>query len=240
MVPSPILVSFDPTTREWFENTSVKEGFAPLPRLDGTLVIESRSCESVSTDFGNIVVARPSAVLNPGSTRDITIVARFCQQHRIPLAMRGHGHSTNGQALVSGGIIIDSSTWNSVRDVSTTHIVVDAGIQWRDVLAATLPLGLTPPVLPDYLGLSVGGTLAVGGLGGTSATYGAQADNVESLQLVLLNGDTAVYSETRNPDLFLRAGPMRPHYSSNTETCFCADQSTKVQTLLPESLRSRV
>ncbi len=28
MVPSPIPASFDPTTREWFENTSVKEGFA--------------------------------------------------------------------------------------------------------------------------------------------------------------------------------------------------------------------
>jgi cytokinin dehydrogenase len=103
---------------------------------------------------------------------------------------------------VSGGIIIDSSTWNSVRNVSTTHVIVDAGIQWRDVLAVTLPLGLTPPVLPDYLGLSVGGTLAVGGLGGTSAIYGAQADNVESLELVLLNGDTVDCSATRNPGLF--------------------------------------
>jgi cytokinin dehydrogenase len=87
MVTNPI--SFDPATRGWFENTNVK--LATLPPLDGTLVIESQSCDSASTDFGNIVAARPSAVLNPGLTRDIAIVARFCQQHRIPLAMRGQG-----------------------------------------------------------------------------------------------------------------------------------------------------
>jgi FAD/FMN-containing dehydrogenase len=53
-------------------------------------------------------------------------------------------------------------------------VVVDAGAKWSEVLAATLPQGLTPPVLTDYLELSVGGTLVVGGIGGTTSRYGMQ------------------------------------------------------------------
>ncbi len=53
---------------------------------------------------------------------------------------------------------------NSVRDVKQDRVVVDAGATWRDLLDATLARGLTPPVLTNYLGLSIGGTIAVGGI----------------------------------------------------------------------------
>jgi cytokinin dehydrogenase len=70
------------------------------------------------------------------------------------------------------------------------------------VLRATLPHGLTPPVLTDYLELSVGGTLSVGGVGGASPHYGAQADNVLELEVVTGAGQRAVCSPTRAPELF--------------------------------------
>ena len=41
---------------------------------------------------------------------------------------------------------------------------------------AAAPLGLTPPVLTDYLHLSVGGTISVGGIGGATSRFGTQAD----------------------------------------------------------------
>jgi len=44
-------------------------------------------------------------------------------------------------------------------------VVVEAGATWSDVLRTTLAQGKTPPVLTDYLELSVGGTLTVGGVG---------------------------------------------------------------------------
>ena len=66
--------------------------------------------------------------------------------------------------------------------------MVGAGATWRAVLGATLARGLTPPVLTNYLGLSVGGTLAVGGIGGTSSRYGMQTDNVLALDVVTGDG----------------------------------------------------
>ena len=60
----------------------------------------------------------------------------------------------------------------TVHRVQGNRVVVDAGATWSEVLAATLPHGLTPPVFTDYLGLSVGATLVVGGVGGAISRFG--------------------------------------------------------------------
>ncbi len=75
--------------------------------------------------------------------------------------------------------------------VQHDKIVVDAGAKWSEVLAATLPQGKTPPVLCDYLELSVGGTIVVGGVGGTTSRYGVQADNVLEMDVVTGKGAEA-------------------------------------------------
>jgi cytokinin dehydrogenase len=71
-------------------------------------------------------------------------------------------------------------------------VVVDAGATWSEVVAVTLQDGLTPPVLPDYLDLSVGGTLVVGGIGGTTAACGSVSDNVLALEVVTGHGETVL------------------------------------------------
>jgi len=76
------------------------------------------------------------------------------------------------------------------------------------VLAATLPRGRTPPVLPDYLDLSVGGTLVVGGVGSRTWRQGTVSDTVVELRVVTGRGEQVSCSPTRNPRLFdaVRAG----------------------------------
>jgi cytokinin dehydrogenase len=63
------------------------------------------------------------------------------------------------------------SKMQTVQDIRGDCVTADAGATWRDVLAATLPQRFTPPVLTDYLGLSVGGTLAVGGVGAATSRH---------------------------------------------------------------------
>ena len=85
---------------------------------------------------------------------------------------------------------------------------VEAGARWSEVLRATLPRGRTPPVLTDYLELSVGGTLVVGGVGGTTSAFGVQSDNVTEIEVVTGNGQTVACSARDNAALFdaVRAG----------------------------------
>ena len=104
---------------------------------------------------------RPWAVLEPGDIDDIVVMLRFCNQHRIQAAARGQGHATFGQAQVKGGLVIEMGTLDKIS-VGAEMVTAEAGARWSSLLHATLPHGLTPPVLTDYLELSVGGTLGRG------------------------------------------------------------------------------
>ncbi|MGH2688367.1 MAG: FAD-binding protein, partial [Actinomycetota bacterium] len=111
------------------------------------------------------------------------------------------GHSTNGQAQAEDGTVVDMQSLDTV-ELAGRSARVGAGATWRSVLSQTLRHGLTPPVLTDFLGLSVGGTLSVGGMGGTSFRHGAQVDNVTELEVVTGRGTLEACSASRNPALF--------------------------------------
>ena len=199
-----LVLGFDPITASWVTSAAAasKPAFEGLPRLDGTLHLDDATLSSASEDFGRFVHERPAAVLKPGSIEDIGRIVRFARRHGLRIAVRGSGHALFGQTQVRGGLVIDMSTLATVHDVTDDRVYADAGCRWRAVLDATLAHGLTPPVLPDFLGLSVGGTLSIGGIGPTTFRYGAQVDNVLELEVVTGDGRTRRCSQERRPDLF--------------------------------------
>ncbi|MEU4806399.1 FAD-binding protein [Actinosynnema sp. NPDC023587] len=184
---------------------------APFPAVRGVISTDKRDLTWAATDFGRTVHHRPLAVLRPDSVDDIAAVQRYATANDLRLVPRAEGHSTAGQAQAPGGIVVDMTGLNTVHRVASDHIVVDAGARWSRVLAATIPHGLTPPVLTDYLELSVGGTLSVGGLGGASHRHGAQTDNVLALDVLAPDGTRHTCSPTTNSALFdaVRAGRGR-------------------------------
>lgn len=198
------VIGFDPFTRSWAA-TDTGRPLARLPRLDGSVRSDDASLTSASDDYGHIVHRRPLAVLRPGSVRDIVAMVRFCNQHKLSVAPRGQGHATQGQAQVDGGLVIETTPLAAVGPVrrGSRTVTVGAGAKWSDVVKATLAHGLTPPTFTDYLELSVGGTLSVGGVGGQTHRQGAQVDNVRELQVVTGAGDLVRCSPTEHRDLFL-------------------------------------
>ena len=199
------VIGFVPATRSWATTGSAGgPGPVGIPSLDGTLTTDESSLAAVSDDFGHIVHRRPAAVLRPGSVRDIVAMVRFCHTHRLPVAPRGQGHATNGQAQISGGLVIETAPLADIGPLGPdgTTVTVGAGVRWSELAKATIAHGLTPPVFTDYLELSVGGTLSVGGLGGQTHRHGAQVDNVTELQVVTGTGEFVRCSRFRHPDLF--------------------------------------
>ena len=122
----------------------------------GQLVMDAAVLDEVSEDNGRMVSRRPLAVLRPGSVDDIVRMVRYANEHRVQVAMRGQGHSSFGQAQVEAGVVIDSRALRRIGKVGAGTVLVDAGATWDEVLAATLPKGLTPPVLPDTQGADGG------------------------------------------------------------------------------------
>src|SRR6266545_1112619 len=177
----------------------------PLP---GNVRLDADARAATAHDFGRLIHGQPHGVLKPASGADIASLMRWAKGRGFKVAARGQGHSIYGRALSEAGIVVDMSAMSSIGDIKQDRIVVDAGATWRDLLDVTLAQGLTPPVLTNYLGLSVGGTIAVGGIGAASSRHGMQTDNVIALDVVTGEGKEVSCSAAENPDLFdgVRAG----------------------------------
>jgi len=173
----------------------------------------SLSCDlgiraAAADDFGRLIHRQPRAVARPASSADIASLMRWAGSQGLKIAARGQGHSIYGRSLSEDGIVIDMSKLDAIRDLQPDRMSVEAGTTWKSVLDAALSHGMTPPVLTNYLGLSVGGTLAVGGIGGSSSRSGMQTDNVLELDVVTGDGNEITCSATSHPDVFdgVRAG----------------------------------
>lgn len=199
-----LIVGFDPLSRSWVASADAanRPSWERIPHLDGVLRTDEEALIAASEDHGRFVHRRPVAVLEPGSVRDIARTIRFANEHGLRVAVRGHGHSIYGQSLVEGGIVIRMSTLAQARNLPGARVIADAGCSWGAVLQESLKQGATPPVIPDYLDLSVGGTLSIGGISPTTFNYGAQVDNVEALQVVTGEGHIVNCSGRHRPDLF--------------------------------------
>jgi len=134
----------------------------PPPPLDGELRFDEATRNGRADDFGQIVHKMPEGVLLPGSADDVAKTIQWTAPRGGKFAPQGRRHSTFGRSQVASGIVADMSTLRHVGPVEGDRVVVEAGATWSDVLRATLAQGRTPPVLTDYLELSVGGTLIAG------------------------------------------------------------------------------
>jgi cytokinin dehydrogenase len=175
---------------------------------DGTVHTDERVLSAYATDFGGVVSLGPMAVVRAGSVEDVVATVRWAVANGLPFVPRGTGHAMNGQAQVDGGIVLDLTSLSAVLAVEDDRAVVAAGTRWSTLLAATLPLGLAPPVVTDYPHTTVGGTLSTGGLSGMSHRHGAQTDNVVELDVVTPDGEVVTCSAARERALFdaVRAG----------------------------------
>jgi cytokinin dehydrogenase len=179
----------------------------PSP-LDGELRIDDVSCGAAADDFGHLVHRTPAGVLLPESARDVATTIQWAASRSRTVAPQGQSHSVFGRSQTQNGIVIDMSKLQTVHTVEPERVVVDAGATWSQVLAATLPQGLTPPVLTDYLELSVGGTIIVGGVGAMTSQFGVQADHVLEMEVITGTGEKVTCSSSRHANLFnaVRAG----------------------------------
>lgn len=204
LTASSLVIGFDPLSRSWVTAASAKgrSDLDHVPRLDGVLRTDDESLTAASEDAGHVVHRRPIAVLEPASVRDIARIVRFANERGLRIAARGHGHCIFGQSLIEGGIVIRMESLAQVRQLPGMRVLADAGCSWGAVLEETLKKGATPPVIPDYRGLSVGGTLSIGGISPTTYRYGAQVDNVEALEVVTGEGDIVFCSRHLHRDLF--------------------------------------
>lgn len=121
------------------------------------------------------------------------------------MTLRGAGHSCDGQTVTDSELLVTyapDAAVRQVRDLGDGLIEVPAGMSWYGLERYLNRRARAVPVLPNYLHMSVGGTLSVGGAGVDSVRSGLQVDHVERIQLIDGTGISRWCSRTDHPELF--------------------------------------
>lgn len=200
-----VVAGFNTSLRSWVSAAEIDRATAlaeDFPSFDGVLLLDDAARAAAADDFGHLVHRQPLAVLKPGSVNDVVKLVQFAKRNDIKVAARGQGHSTQGQSQVEAGVVVDMSTLTTMHEVNPTNALVDGGTRWLDVVTQTVPQGLTPPTLVDFLELTVGGTVSLGGIGSQAFRFGPNVDNVLELQVVTGEGELVTCSPAQNVALF--------------------------------------
>ena len=173
-------------------------------RLTGEVCVNDESLAAVSRDFGGVAEGRPRVVVWPENTDDVVAIIRTAREAGTSLSVRGAGHSQGGQALNRGGLVIQTQRLHRIEAFSENEgwITAQAGMLWSDLVDSVIEHDLLPPVMTDNLQVTLGGTLAVGGVGPASFRHGAQIDHCLGLEVVLGTGERIWLSAEHQPGLF--------------------------------------
>lgn len=123
-----------------------------------------------------------------------------------PVALGAARHSMGGQSLAPAGTAVTLAPAGCSPDPVAGTCRAGAGTRWRDVIAALDPLGLSPAVMQSNHDFGVASTFAVNAHG-WPVPHGPFASTVNSLRLMLADGEVVTCSRTENAELFrLSAG----------------------------------
>jgi cytokinin dehydrogenase len=181
------------------------EGDAEALAATGVLLArDPASREQAATDFGQLVRGEVWAVALPRDPAELQQIVRFAAGRGLPLTPRGRGLSQSGQSLAAGGVTLDCSRLDRVAPVEAARrrVRCEGGARLREVVAATLPHGLLPAVLPLNLDMSVGGLLSAGGIGANAHVLGAAAAHALELDVVTPARGLQSCDRERSPALF--------------------------------------
>ncbi|KAF5685840.1 d-lactate dehydrogenase (cytochrome) [Fusarium denticulatum] len=134
----------------------------------------------------------PVAVAYPRTTEQVSVIARICHEHRVPIIPYSGGSSLEGNfSAPYGGISVDFAYMDQIIQFNKEDmdIVVQPSIGWQDLNAKLLAMdsGLFFPVDPGP-SAKIGGMIGTNCSGTNAVRYGTMKDWVINLTVVLSDG----------------------------------------------------
>jgi len=161
-------------------------------------------------DFGTYPPSIPLVVVRPGSTEEVSVVMKFCNENKVPVSPRGGGSAQEGGCLAAEkGIVLETLRLDKIVEMDKTNNTVTAGsgITFASLMNALERNGQKIGVAPSgAIPGTIGGHLSRPGVGWGNIKYSSQGDQVLGVTAVLPNGDIIKTGTAANPnaDCFYR------------------------------------
>ena len=132
-------------------------------------------------------------VVRPGTTAEVSRIARLCHDSRVPLTPRGAGTGYTGGAVpTAGGVVLTLERFNRILEIDAPNLlaVVQPNVVTAKLQAAAEAAGLLYPPDPASLQRSaIGGNVAECAGGPRAFKYGTTRHYVLGLEAVLPTGE---------------------------------------------------
>jgi FAD/FMN-containing dehydrogenase len=151
---------------------------------------------------------RPKVVLRPAGAADVIRAVGLATLSRLPLAIRGGGHSVAGFSSCDGGIVLDMGGMRGIRvDPERRTVRAQPGLTWGELDRETQAFGLAVTGGRVTNTGIVGFTLGTGS-GWLERKLGFACDSLVRADVVTAVGELVTASEDENPELLwgLRGG----------------------------------
>jgi len=158
----------------------------------------------------------PAALIRPADTEQLSAALKAIAASGVAVVPRGGGMSyTDGYLPTrAGSVMVDMLSMNRVVtiDAEDCYVTVECGATWKQLFDALAPHGVRTPYYGPLSGLrsSIGGALSQGSIFLGSGRYGAVAESVIGLDVVLIDGTVLQLGShaSRNGEPFFRqVGP---------------------------------
>lgn len=163
---------------------------------------------------GGIFKLTPSMVVYPQNTQDVRKVTRFAWQlaekgHILPITPRGRGSDQGGAAIGKGIVLVFPAHMKRLLelDIKQGLARIQPGINFLAFQQAVETHGLFLPPYPSSIDYAtVGGAIANNTAGEKTVKYGAMRKYIESLEVVLANGEVLQTGRISKRELDKRKG----------------------------------
>lgn len=138
----------------------------------------------------------PAGIVQPVSEEELSLLAAWAQQNKVPLVPRGKATSGYGGVVPArGGLVVEFNRMKKILEINPGKqmVTVEPGVVWEKLEQELSSKGLTLNSYPTSAPAStVGGWLATGGAGIGSYQAGYFRDNVVEINMVYPDGKKEV------------------------------------------------
>lgn len=167
-----------------------------LTAADGARFDAARAVFNAAFDRRPMVIARATGAA------DVIAAIAFASESRVPLAVRGGGHSVAGYSTIEGGLLLDLGPMKAVRvDPVARRVRAQAGLTWGELDRETQAFGLATTG-GRVSSTGIAGFILGSGSGWLERMHGLACDNLLSAEVVTADGRLLTASAAENTELF--------------------------------------